>query len=62
MVELGQLNDGFRVIKSGLAAEDKVIVNGLMRARPGSQVAPQEVDPTKPKDQQNAAPKPAQGK
>ncbi|RXF68477.1 efflux RND transporter periplasmic adaptor subunit [Hansschlegelia zhihuaiae] len=51
----GQLSDGLRVIKSGLTAEDVVIVNGLMRARPGSQVVPQKVDPTKPAGQQAAA-------
>lgn len=55
VVEPGQLNDGLRVIKSGLKAEDVVIVNGLMRARPGSQVVPQKVDPTKPADKQAAA-------
>ena len=27
------MTDGLRVIKSGLAADDRVIVNGLMRAR-----------------------------
>jgi RND family efflux transporter MFP subunit len=34
----GQLDDGLRVIKDGLAATDRVIVNGLMRARPGVKV------------------------
>ena len=35
---LGQLtSDDLRVIKEGLDAEDRVIVNGLMRARPGSE-------------------------
>jgi hypothetical protein len=29
------------VIKSGLAPDDRVIVNGLMRARPGAKVTPQ---------------------
>jgi RND family efflux transporter MFP subunit len=37
-VTLGQLDDGLRVIKEGLAANDRVIVNGLMRARPGAKV------------------------
>ena len=41
-VSLGQVVDGLRVIKDGLSAEDRVIVNGLMRARPGQKVAPQE--------------------
>ncbi len=38
----GQLDGGLRVIKDGLAATDRVIVNGLMRARPGIKVAPEE--------------------
>jgi len=33
------LDDGLRVIREGLAASDRVIVNGLMRARPGVKVA-----------------------
>ena len=41
-VTLGQVVDGLRVIKDGLAADDRVIVNGLMRARPGAKVTPQE--------------------
>ena len=35
-------SDNLRVIKEGLTADDRVIVNGLMRARPGAKVAPQE--------------------
>ena len=41
-VTLGQLSDGLRVIKDGLAPDDRVIVNGLMRVRPGVQVTPAE--------------------
>ncbi len=41
-VTLGQLDDGLRVIKDGLAASDRVIINGLMRARPGTKVTAQE--------------------
>ena len=37
-VELGIASNGLRVIRSGLSAEDRVIVNGLMRARPGMKV------------------------
>lgn len=55
VVELGQAQGRLRIIKSGLTPEDKVIVNGLMRARPGSQVKPQMVDPTKPADKQASA-------
>jgi membrane fusion protein, multidrug efflux system len=40
-VTLGRLVDGLRVIKSGLKAEDRVVINGLMRVRPGVKVAPQ---------------------
>jgi RND family efflux transporter MFP subunit len=38
----GQLDDGLRVIKDGLTAADRVIVSGLMRARPGVKVAAEE--------------------
>ena len=42
-VTLGQLtDDGLRVIKDGLDAGDRVIVNGLMRVRPGQKVTPKE--------------------
>jgi RND family efflux transporter MFP subunit len=41
----GELVDGMRVIKEGLAADDRVIVNGLMRARPGVKVNAQEQGP-----------------
>src|SRR3954462_14521004 len=41
-VTLGQLVGGLRVIKDGVTADDRVIVNGLMRARPGAKVTPQE--------------------
>ena len=34
--------DNLRVIKAGLGPDDRVIVNGLMRARPGQKVTPQE--------------------
>jgi multidrug efflux pump subunit AcrA (membrane-fusion protein) len=40
-VTLGQTVDQLRVIKDGLQADDLVIVNGLMRARPGQRVTPE---------------------
>lgn len=43
-VRLGQLVDGLRVIEEGLRGEDRVIVNGIQRARPGGKVDPQETD------------------
>lgn len=41
LVETGPLSDGLRVVSSGLKPTDRVIINGLMRARPGSKVTPQ---------------------
>ncbi|WP_029348965.1 efflux RND transporter periplasmic adaptor subunit [Bosea sp. 117] len=41
-VTLGRVVDGLRVIKSGLDPNDRVVVNGLMRIRPGSKVVAQE--------------------
>ncbi len=40
-VTLGRLVDGLRVVKTGLKAGDRVVINGLMRVRPGVKVAPQ---------------------
>lgn len=47
-VTLGQLVGGLRVIKEGIAANDRVVVNGMARVRPGQKVAPQEQQPVKP--------------
>ena len=41
VVTLGALHRGMRVIKDGLSAEDRVIVSGVQRARPGGLVIPQ---------------------
>jgi multidrug efflux system membrane fusion protein len=38
----GSLQGDLRIVKSGLQPGDRVIVNGLMRARPGAKVAPHE--------------------
>jgi multidrug efflux pump subunit AcrA (membrane-fusion protein) len=40
VVTLGPLDDGLRVIREGLKPEDRVIVDGLQRARVGSKVSP----------------------
>lgn len=40
-VTLGPLSGDLRVIREGLTADDKVVVNGLMRVRPGVVVNPQ---------------------
>lgn len=39
-VRLGPLDDGLRVIREGLSAEDRVIVDGIQRARIGAKVSP----------------------
>ena len=39
-VTLGPLDEGLRVIREGLKPEDRVIIEGLQRARPGAKVAP----------------------
>ncbi|MBZ0149592.1 MAG: efflux RND transporter periplasmic adaptor subunit [Pseudorhodoplanes sp.] len=43
---LGQLSDHLRVVKEGLLPTDRVIVNGMVRAKPGAKVTPQEGAPT----------------
>jgi multidrug efflux pump subunit AcrA (membrane-fusion protein) len=40
-VELGPLIDGKRVVRSGLLAGEKIIVNGIARVRPGMPVTPE---------------------
>lgn len=42
-VTLGPRVDGLRVVSSGLSPEDRIVVNGLFRLRPGAPVAPREV-------------------
>lgn len=42
LVELGPIVDGLRVIRSGLAPTDRIIIDGLQRARPGQKVKPEE--------------------
>jgi membrane fusion protein, multidrug efflux system len=44
-VVLGDLFDGLRVVKDGIAAEDRIIVNGVARVRPGQTVKPEEGPP-----------------
>ena len=42
-VTLGQSVDGLRIVTSGLKANERIVVNGLQRVRPGAQVSPQPV-------------------
>jgi RND family efflux transporter MFP subunit len=58
-VTLGQAtSDNLRVVKDGIGPDDEIIVNGLMRARPGQKVTPRkEGEP--PAGAGAGAPKPA---
>jgi multidrug efflux system membrane fusion protein len=42
-VRPGAMQDGLRVIEHGLAAGERIVVNGLQRTRPGQLIAPQSV-------------------
>ena len=43
-VELGPLDDGLRVVRTGLKPEDRVIIDGIQRARIGAKVAPHKAE------------------
>jgi membrane fusion protein, multidrug efflux system len=40
VVETGDLYRGLRVIRGGLSADDRVVINGVVRVRPGIKVTP----------------------
>jgi multidrug efflux system membrane fusion protein len=42
LVELGPIVDGLRMIRAGLAPTDRIIIDGLQRARPGQKVKPED--------------------
>jgi RND family efflux transporter MFP subunit len=42
LVELGPMVDGLRVVRSGLAPSDRIVIEGLQRARPGQKVKPED--------------------
>jgi len=52
-VELGPLYGEWRVIDSGITGDENIIVNGLMRARPGGKVIPQPTELKVPTDLSN---------
>jgi len=46
-VTLGQVTkDGLRVIKDGIGPDDRIVISGLMQARPGQKVRPEEPKPS----------------
>ncbi|OAM52534.1 efflux transporter periplasmic adaptor subunit [Methylovorus sp. MM2] len=42
-IHLGAIQNGLRVVESGLKAGERIVVNGLQRVRPGDPVSPQVV-------------------
>jgi hypothetical protein len=52
-VQLGPIIDGLRVVREGLKPDDWVIVNGMQRARAGTQVDPQKQEISVRKDPQD---------
>ena len=38
LVEIGDLEQGLRVVRSGLAPTDRVVIDGIVRVRPGIKV------------------------
>jgi membrane fusion protein, multidrug efflux system len=40
-VTLGAIADGLRIVRSGLAEGERIVVNGLQRVRPGAMLAPE---------------------
>ncbi|MET0282619.1 MAG: efflux RND transporter periplasmic adaptor subunit [Steroidobacteraceae bacterium] len=51
-VDIGALHEGLRVVRSGLAAGETIVVNGLMRVRPGITINPQQVAMRLPADEE----------
>jgi multidrug efflux pump subunit AcrA (membrane-fusion protein) len=42
-VELGPVtDDNLRIVRSGITADDQIIISGLLRARPGQKVTPEQ--------------------
>src|SRR5882724_564805 len=39
-IQVGRLVDGLRIVESGLKPGERIVINGLQRARPGTKVAP----------------------
>ena len=48
VVRPGPRELGLRIIRTGLEPTDRVIINGMIRARPGAQVSPVEGEITLP--------------
>lgn len=56
-VSLGASVNGLRIVTAGLKPDERIIVNGLQRVRPGSLVAPESVPMDKAEAVRSAAPR-----
>ncbi len=54
-VQLGPVIDGLRLIRDGLEPDDRVIIEGTQRARPGSPVTPTAETPSSPTSEPSAS-------
>jgi RND family efflux transporter MFP subunit len=54
LVELGPIVDGLRVVRSGVSAADRIVIDGLQRARPGGKVKAEKGEITVPIDASGA--------
>lgn len=43
-VDLGPKIEGLRIVRSGLAKDDRIVISGLQRVRPGSPIDPQDTE------------------
>jgi membrane fusion protein, multidrug efflux system len=50
LIEPGPIVDGLRVIRAGLEPSDRIVIDGLQRARPGQKVTPEDgkIEPVPP--------------
>ena len=51
MIDVGAAVGDLRIVRGGLAPDDRVVIDGLMYARPGGKVAPKPGTIAPPPDQ-----------
>lgn len=54
-ITMGAKVDGYRVVREGLSGDEKIVVNGIQRARPGQKVTPKETTLPPVRDQNSAS-------
>ena len=40
VIEPGNLERGLRIVRAGLQRDDRIVINGMQRVRPGAKVTP----------------------